>query len=209
MVSPTPGAWARVRRLWRHGLVTHAVLGKLARLGLRVTPYLVYREPPSTPAPRRLAGLTVEPITDETLARTVALIGDDASVKAERWRKALRRGQRGFVLRRGTDFIGYAWADLHVCRLRRARRPLDPTEAYLRDTFVARRHRGRQLAVLLRQTMYRALAAEGRERFLSASGLFNTPARRFKTRLGARPTELRVQMEVRGWWRELCLWRAR
>lgn len=178
-----------IRKRYRYGLTTSAMLHRLEGFGIALYPYVVYVEKArpgdavSELAITRLSGENLEPI----LARCTL------PVDAAQWRQRIDDGEIGLAAEDGNEVVGYAWASLEffggVCIGRLF--PLAAHEAYLFDLFVRDDYRGRALAIDLRRTMARELAALGRSDFYSYTLWFNTPARRFKQKLKATPVELR------------------
>jgi len=94
---------------------------------------------------------------------------------------------------------GYTWSRFD--RILHARQielhALGPDEAYLFDIYIDKAYRGLGIARVLRQHLYRHLAAKGIRRFYSISAYFNRSTRKFKARLGARELEFRVLLKLR------------
>jgi GNAT superfamily N-acetyltransferase len=79
----------------------------------------------------------------------------------------------------------FTWAKLKLFTGAIYRIPLKGDEAYLFDAYTAGEHRGHGLAVHLRYSMYKLLAERGRLVLYSTSNRYNTPALKFKNKLGA------------------------
>jgi hypothetical protein len=92
------------------------------------------------------------------------------------------------------------WCDLDAFSYPPNYRKLEPDEVYLFAAVVDRAHRGEGLAPLMRAECYNALRKKGRSRFCSYTDYFNTPARHFKAKLGAREELLRLHVELFGKW---------
>lgn len=185
----------------RFGLTTQRLLGRLRGFGLHISPYYLFRErvpaaPPAAPG----AEFRSELLSREDLESAAACT---AWGTAAEFTGRLDRGHVCVVLKHrdpaGRETIaGYTWADLEEINDAVCRAPLAAGEAYLYDAFVAEAHRGRALAPYLRYCCYRYLMGQGRERFYSVSDYFNTPAIRFKLKLGAEVARIGLQIEPFG-----------
>ena len=100
-----------------------------------------------------------------------------------------------FGLKLKGEIAAYMWCNLHRCHSRIAKFPLKEDEAYLCSAVTLKAYRGRNLAPLLRYELYRYLNQIGRTNFYSITEYFNTPARKFKEKLGAR--QLRLSLHIR------------
>lgn len=185
----------------RFGLTTQRLLGRLRTLGLVISPYYLFRERvPDDPPPAPGAGFRSELLRRDEL---------DSAAACTTWgsvREFAGRLDRGHVcvaLKHRTadgreSIAGYTWADLNEINDAACRAPLAEDEAYLYDAFVAEAHRGRALAPHLRYCCYQVLRSQGREHFYSVSDYFNTPAIRFKLKLGAEVARVGLQVELFG-----------
>jgi len=98
------------------------------------------------------------------------------------------------------EIVAYSWYTQHHLKGLGGADPIAPLPpgcAYLFDLFVCRRARGRRMAALLRDHVHRLLAANGVRHAISISLVFNRSTRRFKARLGAVETELRVMLRIK------------
>ena len=86
---------------------------------------------------------------------------------------------------------------------------LTADEAYLFLAYVDPDYRGQGLAPKMRAAAYAALRELGRSKFYSYSGFFNTAARRFKAKLGAREEGLRLHFRLFGNWSKSTTFRWR
>jgi GNAT superfamily N-acetyltransferase len=96
--------------------------------------------------------------------------------------------------------IAKMWCDLDEFNYPPNYRRLDADEVYLYAAFADPDYRGQSLAPLMRAKGYEALRELGRNRFYSYTDFFNTAARRFKVKLGARNELLRMHLELFGKW---------
>ncbi|MBT8363227.1 MAG: GNAT family N-acetyltransferase, partial [Deltaproteobacteria bacterium] len=79
--------------------------------------------------------------------------------------------------------------------------PLKGDEAYLFDAYTSKEHRGNRLAAHLRYNMYQVLAKRSRFVLYSTSNRYNTPALKFKNKLGARIIHLVKCIDFFGRWK--------
>jgi GNAT superfamily N-acetyltransferase len=105
-----------------------------------------------------------------------------------------------FGARDGSRLVAKMWCDLEAFHYPPNYRILASDEAYLFAAYTDPDYRGRDLAPLMRTACYAALQKMGRNRFYSYTEYFNTAARRFKEKLGARNEALRVHIDLFGRW---------
>ncbi len=174
------------------------VLRRLRRVGVDIRPCLLVREDlPGPPA----AEITIDP-----QFRFCQLNEDDLpgihrlrpGMSLERYRDFLRSGKLCYGLKDGDRLVAKMWIDLERINSVLYNRPLETDEAYLFDAFADEAYRGRNLAPYLRQRCYGEVRARGRRRIYSISEFTNTPARRFKAKLGAVDVALIVFWKVPG-----------
>ena len=96
--------------------------------------------------------------------------------------------------------IANMWCDLDEFNYPPSYRKLAADEVYLYAAFADSDYRGQSLAPLMRAKSYASLREMGRSRFCSYTDYFNTAARRFKHKLGAREEALRMHFELFGKW---------
>ena len=185
-------AWSRA--------LPQLVLDGLRGLGLRIEPYYLVLERPGAAAPDPgpdYAFAALGPGDAEAIAALSTEHGD-----AARLRDLMARGRRCSGVRYRGALAAVSWIDLEVCGF-----PgheifrLAADEGYLFGTHIAEAHRGRGLAPYLRIRCYQVLAGLGRTRLYSVSDRFNTPALRFKQKLGAEIAGAGLHVELFGRWR--------
>lgn len=197
-VSPESSAWSRFRNRLRFGLATQEALDRLARLGLVVYPYYFVYEPVRPRAAlERQDGLEFRQI-DQDSVRLLANLAERPRDEAKT-RSVMAYATCIAALERG-EIVAYSWYTRHQLRGILGHAPVAalPADcAYLFDMFVCRRARGRQVAALLRNHVHGLLLADGVRHAISVSLAFNQSTRRFKAKLGAIETELRVLLRVK------------
>jgi ribosomal protein S18 acetylase RimI-like enzyme len=199
-----------VIKAFRYGLVTQRVIQRLRRFGIRFRPYLLIREgvrPHQTEWPD-LAQEFPSAVLDASDTKAIAeMAAFDRWRTAEDIRARLEKGHLCVVLRKNGSVVGFAWADPDEVNDVTCDYVLGPGEAYLYDAFVAPGFRGRELAVYMRTESYKHLRRLGRHTFYCICEYFNTPALKFKEKLGAERVALYLQIQIRG--RELLHWRLK
>ncbi|MGI9043014.1 MAG: GNAT family N-acetyltransferase, partial [Gemmatimonadaceae bacterium] len=99
----------------------------------------------------------------------------------------LASGQMCLGARHRGSVVAFTWCNLRQCMIERhALFELRDDEASLFDAYTVESFRGRDLARWMRYRCYEELAAMGRRRCYSVTIVFNTPAVRFKQKLGAK-----------------------
>ena len=188
-----------------HGLVLQRVLDRLRRIGIDIDPFLVFVE--------GTCDVGSPPVNGEFHACRIS-IDDLASLEklgsgfsTDVLRERLAKGHICIALKHAGRVVAYTWADTTEINDASCRTKLGPDEVYLYDAFTSPEYRGRGLAPLMRVRSYEALRALGRNTFLSISDYFNTPALKFKRKLGARV--VRVCIGLRLGRKRLGVWTIR
>ena len=157
----------------------------LLRIGVRVYPYLMVRENERAvepiPLPTGFAFRQYFLEDSALLARSRNKSEDDPS-----YLNRFRRGQLCFGLEHNGLVAAVLWCDAKEISGLLYEEALPKGAVYFFDAHSNPTYRGQSLAPALRQRTYQALEDLGYSRFLSISEYFNTPARRFKEKLGAR-----------------------
>jgi GNAT superfamily N-acetyltransferase len=103
----------------------------------------------------------------------------------EELQSRVRNGNLCLGARRDGRLVAFTWCNLARCIFKGYSFPLSDDEAYLFDAHTAPELRGHGIAPALRYRLYEELARKGRTKLYSISDRFNTPALRFKLKLGA------------------------
>jgi RimJ/RimL family protein N-acetyltransferase len=102
--------------------------------------------------------------------------------------------------------VAKMWCDPHEFNFPPNYRKLASDEVYLFAAYADCEYRGQGLAPLTRAAAYEALREQGYRKFYSYTDYFNTAARRFKAKLGAREQVLRLHIELfRKWSKTITL----
>lgn len=116
----------------------------------------------------------------------------------DRYRRLLTAGKLCFGLKDQGRLVAKMWIDLDEINSVLYSRPLAADEAYLFDAFSDEAYRGQNLAPFLRVKCYERIRSLGRTHIYSISDYTNTPARRFKQKLGSRDAVLILYWKVFG-----------
>ncbi len=171
-----------------YGMVLRVSIDAVSKLGLRIEPFHLYMEgldraePPDFPA--GLGDLDVSFLRSSDMAELALMPGRD-STEADLDAR-LTSGQMCLGVRQGGSVIAFTWCNLRHCMIEgHVLFDLREDEASLFDAYTLESLRGRDLARWMRYRCYEELAAMGRQRCYSVTIIFNTPAARFKEKLGA------------------------
>lgn len=170
----------------------------MARIGIRIEPFVTVREGgtpieiASPPDAYRLGFLTAADVGD--------LVRLEPKVDRNELDTWFREGKLCFGVWDDSRLIGKMWCDLEEFNYPPNRRKLADDEVYLYAAFTDPEYRGQGLAPLMRSAGYESLREIGRTKFYSYTEFFNSPARRFKAKLGAQEKLLRLHVALFGVW---------
>lgn len=178
--------------------ILRRLINVLKKAGVNIEPFLTVREGENSAAPAnvpdqfRLGFLDAEDL-DELVKLEPGSNRDEIS----RW---LQEGVLCFGVRDQSRLIAKMWCDPNEFNFPPNYRKLEDDEVYLFAAYSDPDYRGQGLAPLMRSAGYAALRDKGKSRFYSYTEYFNTPARRFKEKLGARNEKLRLHIGLFGKW---------
>ena len=197
-VTPASSAWSRFRNRLRFGLAMQEVLDRLARFGVVIYPYYFVDEPVrpriELEHPEGLEFRRIDPGAAHLLAHLPERPRD-----VEKIRSVMALATCIAALERD-EIVAYSWYTQHHLKGATGGDPIVPLPAdcaYLFDMFVCRRARGHQVAAQLRNHVHRLLSTQGVRHAISISLLFNRSTRKFKAKLGAVETELRILLRIK------------
>jgi GNAT superfamily N-acetyltransferase len=174
------------------------VLDWLARYGIVIYPYYFVDEPVrlrvELERPEGLEFRRIDPGAAHLLAHLLE------RPRAEEKIRSLMAFATCIAALERDEIVAYSWYTQHHLKGVAGAdpiAPLPPDCAYLFDMFVCRRARGRQVAAQLRNHVHRLLSAKGVRHAISVSLLFNRSTRKFKAKLGAVETELRILLRIK------------
>ena len=172
-----------------YGVMLRVSIDTVSKIGLRIEPFDLFLEglgrvePPRPP--RSLDNVSTSFLTSGDMAELAAMPGRDFSQKDLEAR--LRSGQLCLGVRHRGRIIAFTWCNLNECRIEKHRLfDLRADEVSLFDAYTLDEYRGRELAPWMRYRCYEEMAKLGRHRCYSVTIIFNTPAIRFKEKLGAK-----------------------
>ena len=187
-----------------YGLALRISIDSVSRLGLRIEPFDLFLEGLG----RALAPLPPKGIDNHQtaflehpdMAEIASLPGREFSEVDLRAR--LDSGQLCLGVKLGGRIIAFTWCNLHACRIEKHHLfDLHDDEASLFDAHTIESFRGRDLAPWMRYQCYEEMARLGRHRCYSVTIIFNTPALRFKSKLGAEVIGRGIYVDVLGRYR--------
>jgi ribosomal protein S18 acetylase RimI-like enzyme len=179
----------------QHHLVAQRVLERLARVGVTINPYVLFREgvrPHQTDWP----GLAEEFPSSVLVASDIAAVAACDFRTEEQIQARLDKGHLCIVIKSGERIAGYSWADFDEVNDMACDYELGPGEAYLYDGFIMPEFRGRSLAAYMRVECYRHLHHGGKHTFYSIVDYFNRPSIRWKAKLNAEAIRLYLQIKL-------------
>ena len=181
---------------FRNGLVTYRLEKRLGRLGLDLNLFWLFRE-----------GATMGDDRSADLARQYpsSILGSadlESATSYESWhtvesfQSRLDARHVCIVVKDAGRVVGFTWANPQDVHDSSCDFPLASGQAYLYDAYVAPAYRGKGLAPYMRMECYRHLRQLGIHSYFSISDFFNSPAIRFKKKLGAIPVRLLLKIAV-------------
>ena len=185
-----------MRKKHKHGLLAQSVLSRLHKIGINIKPYFVYVETvDERTAKFPSANFRIETITDANVLGIIENFPDKKRIWPDTWQRRMKEGEIGLVLWDGINIAGFTWAGRSAFPTPSGRPVfvLDADEVYLHDMVIAERYRGASLASELRFACYQRMWKENIRVAYSATLYFNHPAIRFKEKIGAKRTQLRVE----------------
>ena len=187
---------------FKHRQVMFYLLDRLKGLGIVCKPFYVVLEGQNNI--RSLAGPDVEDFSVAILSEgeTLSLAGhSEAEITEERLEQRIRKGSQCFAMKSESRIVAFMWYNLKTFDAPWMKFDLLPDEAYLFDAKTYKAFRGKKLAPFLRQELYAHLNSLGRSRFYSVTEYFNTPAYKFKQKIGAVNLSLHLHIELFDVWR--------
>lgn len=181
-----------------------AILRRLEKVGIDLEPFFTVREGEVTEAlPAGNDKFRFDFLRKNDFAALVEFSHTESPDVFQSW---LNEGKRCFGVWDGPKLIANMWCDFKEFNYQPNYRRLQDDEVYLFAAFAHPDYRGQNLAPRMRMHCYEALRAMGKSKFYSYTDYFNTPARHFKEKLGARNEMLRLYICLfRRWSRTLTL----
>lgn len=192
-----------IGKIWsksHHGLLINTLRVKLALKGIIIQPYFLVQE-------QLFENLGKQFETGFEEFETGFLEPEDmCSVSTSRkwsrtekhYLKLLEEGKKCFGVKCNSELAAFMWVDLKECNFDSNRFALKQDCAYLFDAWTLEHFRGRRIAPYMRYQCYKALNQLGRNKYYSITEYFNTPAAKFKKRLGAKNIKLGLVIKLFG-----------
>lgn len=187
-----------------YGVVLRIIIDTVSKLGVRIEPYHVFLEglgrSPRPNPPAGPDGYDIGFLEASDMQEVARMPGRNLS--AEELLRRLQHGRRCLGVRCRGQIVAFTWLNVDECTIETHRLfALRADEASLFDAYTVESFRGRDLAPYMRYRCYEELAKLRRDRCYSVTVVFNTPAVRFKRKVGAQVLELGVFVELLRRWR--------
>ena len=199
----------------KHKVIYDLLMRKTAKLlnrvGLVIRFYYVFKEGLSDAEEKDFSlesqNYEITFLDSEDIATLDHLEEHDATVSG--MQTQIRLGHKCLGLKNDGKIVGFTWCqfDKFVDYPPSKGFDLEQNEAYLYDTYILPDYRGRNLAALLSYKCHQELAKIGRTVLYSASLIPNTPAIRFKKKIGAQKLYLGLHMQLSKQYS--CNWKIR
>jgi hypothetical protein len=193
----------RIKRLTKYHLVLRFIFNKLRYAGIHIIPYYLTQErlnreikPNVNP---ELGTVTVSLLSPPEMEAVYAYL-ESKGLAVSRATLA-KQSCECFVLKIKDEIVASSWFKLHCCHDRLLSFPLKKDEAYLCNAATLNSYRGKSLAPFLRYEAYKYLEQIGRTKFYSITEYFNTPALKFKEKLGAKQLKLGLCIRFLNRWK--------
>lgn len=200
-VESRQGLLGVIRERVKHRLVLHTILRVLGSRGIEIVPYYLTQEsleqgivPTLDPEMGPVTAWVLSPAEIEDLFThpEANMMGDKERLLTERC--------FCFGLKLKGEIAACMWCNVHRCHSGLTSFPLKENEAYLCSAVTFKAYRGRNLAPFLRYELHRHLKEMGRTKLYSITESFNTPALKFKEKLGAKQLKLGLSIRLFNRW---------
>lgn len=181
-----------LKKVWnkhQHGLLLHAILRNMRKVGLGINPYYLVQEGVDEVGQPEFRGnpeeYTFEFLDPAKIEELNEILGESREGKPVFLRR-MEQGKKCICLKHNGHVIACMWFELEECRYFKPLFKLGKNEAYLFDMYTLNSYRGRNIAPYLRYKSYEILREMGRDTLYSISEYFNSSAVKFKKKLNAR-----------------------
>jgi hypothetical protein len=179
-----------IGRRIRYSGFSRLLLEVLAKLGISLRPFVLFREGIFDSDPRvpdaRFKGYEKSYLDSSDMASIAALAelpGRDISENDLQQR--LQAGNKCIAITKDGEMAAFIWCDLEHCTFQGYAFAAKSNEAYLFDAYTFLPFRGKGLAPYVRYLLYTDLARLGRDTCYSISDRLNRPSIKFKQKLKA------------------------
>jgi len=194
----------RIKRLIKYHLVLRFLFNKLRYTGIHIIPYYLTQEHLNHELKPNIEAEQGPVVVSLLSPKEMETMYAELASKGLALNRAILAKHRCecFVLKVKEEIVASSWCDLHWCHYEFLSFPLKEDEAYLCNAVTLNSYRGKNLAPFLRYEIYKYLDQIGRTKLYSITEYFNTPAKKFKEKLGARQLKLVVCIRFfkRGIW---------
>jgi hypothetical protein len=175
----------------RYGLALQAIIYRLTRIGIEITPYYLFQE--------GIDVTHIPEIKEITADYSFGLLGKEdmkiiSTVNSwfteEKLLDLLEAGQKCIGIKHKGEIAAFMWINFTELSYKSTVIHLKSNEAYLWFMFTMESYRGKNLAPYLRYKSYEILKEMGRDKLYSISDYFNSPAVKFKKKLNAKKMKL-------------------
>lgn len=188
----------RIRNIYRYDLLTKTILEKLAFRGIKIQPYFIVQEQLFEHLGKQFETGFEDFETGFLEPEDMPFVSTSRNwnLPTEFYLKKLKEGQKCFGVKCRGELAAFMWVDLREFNYEGDKFTLKQDEAYFYDAWTLDRFRGKRIAPYMRYQCYRALGQVGRKKFYSLTEYFNTPAAKFKERLGAKNIKLGIFIKL-------------
>lgn len=187
----------------KHHLILRSLVYRLKYIGIQMVLYYVHQESynqdiePLADPEIKLAEVSIlsaselEKVTPDLDSKGFTMFKGDLK----------NQGFLCFALKLQGEIVATTWCNLVRSYDSYAYFPLKEDEAYLCNAYTLPIYRGKNAAPYLRYQVYKYLNGIGRNKFYSFTDFLNTPAVKFKEKLGARKLSLGLNIKLFNKWR--------
>jgi hypothetical protein len=190
----------RIKIRYSHFL--RLVFDAISKLGVRISPYYVFREGISSENPPALpTGFEEYEIKfwGPEEMRAMALIPMRKFSKKTLLQR-LEDGQKCLGLKKDNALVAFTWCNFKEFSFKWHQFPLKPDEVYMFDAYTVPEYRGKGIAPFLRYHCYKEMKTLGRKSLYSYSDYFNSSAVKFKLKLNAQKVGLNMYVVLFNKW---------
>ncbi|RJP84781.1 MAG: GNAT family N-acetyltransferase [Desulfobacteraceae bacterium] len=190
----------RIKYRYSHSL--RLFFDAMSKFGIRIAPYYTFRE--------RISSLKTPTLSKELEHCKISFLGPEdiramAKIPGRKFSEAdlLKRfneGQKCLGMKKGGAIIAFNWCNFKELTFKWHRMPLGKNEAFMFDAYTLPDYRGKGIAPFLRHHFYKELEKISITRLYSYTDYFNTPAVKFKLKLGAEKEKLNLYIVLFNKW---------
>ena len=176
-------------------MVFHAILKKLKRIGIEVSPYYIVTEGFVDNNTMNIVPKFSTSTPDFLTKEEINFLENDSEILIT---PELDEKSKCFALRHNSQIIAASWCKFDKFEIFNKSFTLQYDEAYLHGASTLKKYRGKNLAPYIRVQLYKRLFEMGYTKIYSYTEVFNTSAMKFKKKLGATPKELYLYINLWG-----------